>query len=90
MGKLKNQISIQNISIKEEKDKLAALILKHKEVIKVKDAIIKYFQPKPIESNITSFNFRGKIHLVQKESNVSKSKDTKETSTQSMRILTAR
>ena len=55
---------MQYKSMKVEKDKFSALIVKHKEEIKVKDAFIKSLQPKPIEGNIKSFNFGGKMHSV--------------------------
>ena len=57
-------MKVLNISIKEDKDKSANLILKHKEELKEKDAIIKSLQSKPAQSDVPSFNFGGKTHAV--------------------------
>ena len=81
LDKLKNQVKVMNISIKEEKEKFAILILKHKEELKDKDASIISLQTKPAESNVPSFNFGGKTHTVPLIEKKNKLKKVKPSST---------
>ena len=81
LDKLKNQVKVLNISIKEEKEKFAILIMKHKEELKDKDATIISFKMKPAESNVPSFNFGGKTHTVPLIEKKNKLKKVKPSST---------